>query len=792
MKKICTRWGQLGVTLIEIILVLVIIAGAVTAAFVFSKRAKVQAAVQSEQRQFDGLVDSVRAVYSTKPNYAGISAATLKTQGLGPQIQYTTDSSGAVALVSRLANGRSTIAVDAASVKGANDGFDISVSQVSPDECTRLVPALMAKMYEVYVYPWASTDVRGPTPDPASLVASKGRLTDEAALSARCASKPNGLVMFRIWEPRNALAASASSITPSVCKPMKERQATACPIGQFGTIVQERDMTCTGANNSAVYSAWVTVDNTCAPMPPGVVVGSAAVPASQCGVITQTRADTCPSIPTPQVGQITNQRTLTTCTGTLTPWVVVSNSCQPAPPAGPSCTPGIQTQYVTCPAGQGGQVTQQRSNTCPSPYGPTAYGAWKTVGSTCSANCLSSGYCCRPQKQTQTTAGTCPAGSYGAPTNNQERYSSCPTATTPVASQPWGAWTTVGTGGTACTTCPANATETNTQWVPVTANGGVNNGCPAGQTGQYTWEKEQAQTRTKSYSCPAGTAVLPPPTYTAWSAWSDTGNIRNVVNTCTAVAACTAPAGALNGVWSLTAQMQLDPYAGAPGDVETNIGDLTRRNATANYFGGGVGAWTSPGWMGAGCYHSTTSGQVTTTPPSGTCIPSETIAVRRGPGAAPDLFGKSHVPGETDFFTCVTYSLPTDVGALGTCFIDKAGGPESVALTFNPDGTWSYSVGGASSKPGKVGRWISNGANASDFEVAISDTTDFSAATFTNLSTAQVFSWTQPGTGFSGPGSYKTVEGYAEVRQVSNHANVSTAMHFGQTVIGSGPNTSCP
>ena len=63
-------------------------------------------------------------------------------------------------------------------------------------------------------------------------------------------------------------------------------------------------------------------------------------------------------------------------------------------------------------------------------------------------------------------------------------------------------------------TCTGPTSET--QWI------GTVGTCPFGETGSYTWEREQIRTRT----CTAST-------WGAWSGWGDTGATRNVVNTCT-------------------------------------------------------------------------------------------------------------------------------------------------------------------------------------------------------------------------------------------------------------------
>lgn len=109
--------------------------------------------------------------------------------------------------------------------------------------------------------------------------------------------------------------------------------------------------------------------------------------------------------------------------------------------------------------------------------------------------------CVVPPTETQTLA--CPPGQVG--TQEQQRAGYC--STSPGGA--YEAWETPRmTGWTltsnTCTACPAPATETQTL------------ACPVGQTGSIV------QSRTVSYNCPAGTTVLPPPTYSGWTTTSNT------------------------------------------------------------------------------------------------------------------------------------------------------------------------------------------------------------------------------------------------------------------------------
>jgi hypothetical protein len=90
----------------------------------------------------------------------------------------------------------------------------------------------------------------------------------------------------------------------------------------------------------------------------------------------------------------------------------------------------------------------------------------------------------------------------------------------------WNAWSQT---NTTCAACPTPFPQAETQWVTAGA------ACPAGQSGSHTWQAEQRRTRTGSYSCPATTWSLPAPTFTPWTAWTDTEGRRDETNTCAPV-----------------------------------------------------------------------------------------------------------------------------------------------------------------------------------------------------------------------------------------------------------------
>ena len=163
------------------------------------------------------------------------------------------------------------------------------------------------------------------------------------------------------------------------------------------------------------------------------------------------------------------------------------------------------------------------------------WSAWTVSGSTC-VNCPA------PSTQSETqwvaSSASCPAGQYGGTSWEREEARSrgvsynCPAGTTalpPATVGSWSAWSATGATRNvagACVTCPAPVPQTETQWVNASA------ACPSGQVGSHTWEAQQSRARNGSYNCPAGTSTLPAATWSAWSAWANTGARRNEVNTC--------------------------------------------------------------------------------------------------------------------------------------------------------------------------------------------------------------------------------------------------------------------
>lgn len=177
----------------------------------------------------------------------------------------------------------------------------------------------------------------------------------------------------------------------------------------------------------------------------------------------------------------------------VTPPVIVAPPTAP-PPGAPPVAPPPGTPGVTPP-------------TSPPPGPPASPPPYTAT-------------CEQRKAPPENRTGDCAVGHFGLTTEG--RAQDCP------GNEPWQApvWLPWSESGNTCDACPGPFNETNTRW----ETRGLS--CPTGFSGTWTREYAQAQTRTGSTSCPAGTRTLPAPSFGAWSAWADTGATRNDVNTC--------------------------------------------------------------------------------------------------------------------------------------------------------------------------------------------------------------------------------------------------------------------
>lgn len=490
---------QRGFNLIELMIAISVITILCIGVYTLLDTSQAKAQVQREQEHADKISTAFNSVFAMKSSYEGITFNALSDAG----VRDVSDQSAF----------GSQVHVQSAAVHEPNDAFDLIYYGVQKARCIGLVTASQSMTYTALVNGHVVQNV-------------STKMVDEQALASQCATDAP-TIQLRYFQERNI--SSATAVAACICAPSTEEQSLACGAGQTGSVFQKRSSTCTGGTptcRTAVWSSWTTTSNTCVadPSVPNVPVVTTPA-AAACVPMDSTRSISCPA---GQVGTRLERRSLSCPSQTWGPWATVSDTCTTASIPTTTCTPSTQRQFIACPSGQGGMVEQMRSSTCPTANGSEVWGTWSTVGSTCTASCLATGNCCSVSTDQRNQQQQCPAGTWGDVTANQKRNSTCATATaTPV----WGSWYNESTTGS-CNACPANSSESNERWTAQSS------ACPSGQTGTHTWERQERQTRTVSYNCPAGSTVAPTASYSTWSAWSATGATRSDVNSCTT---CLAP-----------------------------------------------------------------------------------------------------------------------------------------------------------------------------------------------------------------------------------------------------------
>ena len=171
---------------------------------------------------------------------------------------------------------------------------------------------------------------------------------------------------------------------------------------------------------------------------------------------------------------------------------------------------------------------------------------------------------CR-QSESSVARASCPAGTWGTETVRTRQV--CARADVDPNSD--GAWkhpeawaqaqTVVAVTARDCQACPGTAQEEQEQWLA------TSQACPTGETGTHTWERQQVASRSVLTHCPYGTTILPIPTFGGWSAWMDTGQRRNEVNTCKPTAARCSDGSLQVVAWYSVDWQDLPPASGSSG-----------------------------------------------------------------------------------------------------------------------------------------------------------------------------------------------------------------------------------
>lgn len=582
------RTRQHGFTLMEIMLALGIASAAAGAALYFSNVNDIQAAVHAEQEHITEIAAGVDRAWGQMGGFEGLNNQRLIDDGLAPRGMVR---DGALRSV-----WNQPVTVQPEAIDGrANVALRIDYAQVPADACAKLAAGVIGAM----------TDIRV---SGISVLSDRGEV-DPSQVGRRCSATPAADMTF-IY---HAAAMGTLAVAPPLDMPCPppQRRPMECPAGEFGQIREQRDADCDASGVwSGTWGDWAEIYNTCDPnidcealgtcpplpappqtpcvAPPDQTRNAACPgPAGQSGTMEQTRSASCPNptgafvwgawvttnntcamvpgcpapetqpamCPTGQDGEREQRRDCIDAAGpTWTAWYDIENSCgvaagPDAPPVGdptPSvCTANApQTRDTPCAAPQMGVISETRQSWCPAVYSTMPiWLEWQEVSRTC--------YDCPPDDtETRTVPQTvnCDAPQLGMreQTRDEQRTRdyTCPQAGGPAVANAWGDWTAAtawtDTGSNTCYDCPAPALE----WTATSP------GCPTGYVGTRSWEFEVRSDPT----CPQSG---PPVT---WSAWTPTGNTRNLVDTCTAE--CTLPSPSTETNWTGTSSPCPAPQTG--------------------------------------------------------------------------------------------------------------------------------------------------------------------------------------------------------------------------------------
>lgn len=429
------RRSSLAYTLFELMLALVIIAGATVGVLRLASWTAVKADTQKEQRSISALVDAVRGVYATAPSYEGVDIdRVVKNSRLGDveRVHGVPVSAFGGALTLR-----------AATVEAANDAFAVQIGQLRTKDCASIIPALAGQTVRV------STATSGNIQERPHVV------PNGAAIAKACAGaffqQGNGSLTLVYYRPRaTGAAVSTGPSCATSCAPRTEYQTVGCPAGLVGQMSQERMDTCsTDACPVPIVGAWTTVSSSCAVAPPPPLPIVPIVPTDPrpaCVPRVETRSIPCPQ---PQVGNRTQQQKITCDAGGahVGAWTTVYDTClAPSLP----CMSGVIQGTDACAAGQFGQVTWFKELTCGG--GGLAIGPKKITGSSCSPIGT-----CRPSSRAGAPRiRACPAGQVGQITDETMEYSTCASAT---AAPIWGVPQVTGTTNTCADSIPGPVTN---------------------------------------------------------------------------------------------------------------------------------------------------------------------------------------------------------------------------------------------------------------------------------------------------------------------------------------------
>lgn len=482
---------NLGLSLLEIMIV--VAAGVIISLMVYGFYRVVFAAEKGleESVAASQLTEAIVRSYDALPNFTTLSTSQVIDDNILPK-GFTSNGN-----VIYGPNG-SAISISSETIQGtAGRGFSLTYQNVNQKVCTDLATGVLPLQRFISITV-GSTEV------------APNGVVDESKVATACNAAPTSVKLVYERGGTGSIAALEQCALPSVNPETREK---ACSPGYTGKIIEKRTASCLGPYELPTWTDWTEDSNTCA-------IICVVDPASP-----QTRTTT--ECPTTHLGTITEQRVSTCPQYTGYPvwgdWTVKSNTCQPKCVAPPTKV-DVNTKKCTDRAGYTGNYTTITTYNCAGPTGDYT----TTVGQeqdNCKLTCKAQ----IPSSNVSWRADTKPCGAGFAGNITFEKagtiqYTCQSDTSTEVPAQ--GPWTPNGQtrneNSSACVALckPETVLE---QWVSATGQ------CQVGYIGGKTFEKRQTRTSV----CQAGASA---PTT---SAWSDTGQTRNMVDNCVKI--CTVP-----------------------------------------------------------------------------------------------------------------------------------------------------------------------------------------------------------------------------------------------------------
>jgi hypothetical protein len=503
-----SRLRQLGMSMVEILLVVGSVLGVSVLAFQANQSSALAGNVQVEQQRAKALIDTIDSAYGSVGSIGTLSTYGLISAGLAPAPMISGTS-----LVHSF--GGTVVVAPSAT------GYTITYNNMPQDACNSFTTATAGLAADVTVN---NTDVFvSGVLDPATLVAS-------------CVSSGNAVVLNFIaaTSQQSAGALGVPSSTPFALIP--GCSGAGCPVQIAPPSV-----------SPPVVALPASPSN---PAPRGIVAAGSSGPTCAT-TTTQTQTIACP------LGQTGNHIQIQTraCGGAWGPWTDYYNGCQAVPVNGIVTPPAASG----CPLCANGQYIQNQN------YKPAYPATWSCGNapaaweSSCPAVCVvpaattapqSQNYPC-PGTQLVTDPGAYQYTSFGVQTRTATTTYYCPLYTGSASANPatYSAWSPAAYNCAPACVAPANSTNTGNQTFT----------CPAGKfitdPGPYFGLASGPQTRTSTTSWTCSTPTAAPTSVTsAWSTWSPVYTCANpCVHTASPATSQTATCGAgFTGSWAQT------------------------------------------------------------------------------------------------------------------------------------------------------------------------------------------------------------------------------------------------